>query len=55
MENVKATTQLLRSKREAIEVLKHNKPTSGYYMLQEAIDMAIEALEESIATEDDCK
>ena len=51
----KAIGQLVRNKREAIEVLESNKPTSGYYMLQEAIDMAIEALEESIVREDDGK
>ena len=37
--------RLVRSKKEAIEVLKSNKPSSGYEMLQEAIDIAIEALE----------
>ena len=38
--------ELVKSKKEAIEVLRSNKPSSGYYMLQEAIDIAIEALEE---------
>ena len=42
MENEK----LVRDETEAIECLKNNKPTSGYLMLQEAIDIAIEALEE---------
>lgn len=37
--------RLVKNKKEAIEVLKANKPSSGYYMLQEAIDIAIEALE----------
>nr|DAG13472.1 MAG TPA: 30S ribosomal protein S11 [Caudoviricetes sp.] len=30
--------------REAIEVIKANYPTSGYYMLRESLDIAIEAL-----------
>lgn len=38
--------KLIRDETEAIECLKINKPTSGYLMLQESIDMAIKALEE---------
>lgn len=38
--------KLVRDETEAIECLKSNKPTSGYLMLQESIDMAIKALEE---------
>ena len=38
--------KLVRDEAEAIEGLKSNKPTSGYLMLQESIDMAIKALEE---------
>ena len=38
--------RLVRNKKEAIEVLRSNKPSSGYEMLQEAIDIAIKALEE---------
>lgn len=38
--------KLIRDETEAIECLKSNKPTSGYLMLQESIDMAIKALEE---------
>ena len=38
--------KLVRNETEAIECLKSNKPTSGYLMLQESIDMAIKALEE---------
>lgn len=38
--------KLIRNEAEAIECLKSNKPTSGYVMLQESIDMAIQALEE---------
>ena len=38
--------KLVRDETEAIECMKSNKPTSGYLMLQESIDMAIKALEE---------
>lgn len=34
--------------REAIEVIKANYPTSGYYMLREGLDTAIEALEKQL-------
>ena len=34
--------------REAIETIKSNYPTSGYYMLCEALDIAIEALEKKL-------
>ena len=37
--------KLIRNEAEAIECLKSNKPTTGYMMLQEAVDMAIQALE----------
>lgn len=37
--------RLIENETEAIECLKSNKPTSGYVMLQESIDMAIQALE----------
>lgn len=37
--------KLINTNEEAIECLKKNKPTSGYMMLQESVDMAIEALE----------
>lgn len=40
--------KLIRNEAEAIECLESNKPTSGYVMLQESIDMAIEALEKQI-------
>lgn len=40
------TEKLIRNEQEAIECLKKNKPTSGYYMLQESVDIAIQALEE---------
>ena len=34
--------------REAIEVIKANYPTSGYYMLRESLDIAIEALQKQL-------
>ena len=37
-------SKLIRSPEEAIETIKANMPTSGYQMLREALDMAIEAL-----------
>ena len=40
--------KLIRNEAEAIECLKSNKPTSGYVMLQESIDVAIKALEKQI-------
>lgn len=40
------TEKLIKSYADAIDCLKKNKPTSGYYMLQESVDMAIKALEE---------
>lgn len=40
--------KLIRNEAEAIECLKINKPTSDYMMLQEAVDMAIQALEKQI-------
>lgn len=52
--------KLIENEAEAIECLKSNKPTSGYLMLQEAIDMAIQALEEvqqyrTIGTPEECR
>lgn len=46
MVRVSMTEKLIRNENEAIDVLKKNKPISGYYMLQESVDMAIQALEE---------
>lgn len=40
--------KLIRNEADAIECLKSNKPTSGYVMLQESIDVAIQALEKQI-------
>ena len=47
-ENMTESEKLIRNEAEAIECLKSNKPTSGYVMLQESIDMAINALEKQI-------
>lgn len=52
--------KLVRDETEAIECLKSNKPTGGYLMLQESIDMAIKALEEvqqyrAIGTPEKCR
>mgnify|MGYP004699835387 CR=1 FL=1 len=51
--------KLIKSYADAIDCLKKNKPTSGYYMLQESVDMAIKALEEvqqyrQIGTVEEC-
>lgn len=43
--------KLIRNENEAIDCLKKNKPTSGFYMLQESVDMAIQALEKVQAFE----
>ena len=40
--------KLIHNEAEAIECLKSNKPTTGYMMLQEAVDFAIQALEKQI-------
>lgn len=40
--------------REAIEIIKSNYPTSGYYMLCEALDTAIEALEKQLPKKPIC-
>lgn len=52
--------KLIKSYADAIDCLKKNKPTSGYYMLQESVDMAINALEEvqqyrAIGTIEECR
>lgn len=52
--------KIVRDETEAIECLKSNKPTSGYLMLQESIDMATKALEEvqqyrAIGTLEECR
>lgn len=36
---------LIRNEREAIECINKNRPSSGYNMLKEALDMAVVALE----------
>ena len=40
--------KLIINEAEAIECLKSNKPTTDYIMLQESVDMAIQALEKQI-------
>ena len=47
-ENMEDSDKLIINEAEAIECLKINKPTSGYMILQEAVDMAIQALEKQI-------
>lgn len=52
--------KLIKDDQEAIEVIKSNIPTSGYYMLREACEMAIKALEEvqeyrKIGTVEECR
>lgn len=52
--------KLIKSYADAIDCLKKNKPTSGYYMLQESVDMAVNALEEieqyrAIGTVEECQ
>ena len=45
--------RLINTPEEAIETIKANMPTSGYYMLREALEMAINALKKDIATQPD--
>ena len=40
--------KLIINEAEAVECLKSNKPTIGYVMLKESIDMAIHILEKQI-------
>lgn len=46
---MKESEKLIKTNKEAIDCLKKNKPTSGFYMLQESVDMAIKALEKQVA------
>lgn len=46
---MKESEKLIKTNEEAIDCLKKNKPTSGFYMLQESVDMAIKALEKQVA------
>ena len=39
-------SELIRNEAEAIDCLKKNRPSSGFYMLQESVDMAFKALSE---------
>lgn len=40
--------KLINSPEEAIECIMKNYPKNGYYMLREALDMAISALIEKV-------
>jgi len=46
--NMTESEKLIRNEAEAIKCLKSNKPTSGYVMLQESVDMAIQVLEKQV-------
>lgn len=46
---MKESEKLIKTNEEAIDCIKKNKPTSGFYMLQESVDMAIKALEKQVA------
>ena len=51
---------LIKTPEEAIETIKSNMPISGYQMLRESLNMAIEALEEvrqyrEIGTVEECR
>lgn len=43
--------KLIRNEQEAIEAIKSNYPKNGYYMLREALDIAISALDKQIPKE----
>ena len=52
--------KIIKTPEEAIETIKSNMPTSGYQMLRESLDMAIEALKEvqqyrEIGTVEECR
>ena len=60
MQKITITEKLIRNENEAIEAIKANMPTSGYQMLRESLDMAIQALEEiqqyrEIGTVEECR
>ena len=43
---MKENESLIKDENEAIEAIKSNMPTSGYYMLRQSLEMAIKALED---------
>lgn len=43
-----ASVKIEMTPKEAIEIIRSNYPDSRYSMLQNALDMAIEALEEKV-------
>lgn len=45
---MKDNEKIIRNEHEAIEAIKSNMPTSGYYMLRESLEMAIKSLEKQI-------
>lgn len=47
--NMTNNKKLIRNELEAIECLKSNTPLGGYSMLQESVDMAVQALEKQIS------
>lgn len=52
--------KLIKNETEAIETIKSNMPISGYVMLRESLNMAIQALEEiqkyrEIGTVEECR
>jgi len=60
MQKITMIEKLIRNENEAIEAIKANMPTSGYQMLRESLDMAIQALEEiqqyrEIGTVEECR
>lgn len=55
----KMNEEIKLTENEAIEAIKSNKPTSGYIILNKALDMSIKALEEiqqyrAIGTVEEC-
>ena len=57
---MKTEDTIVRTPEEAIETIKSNMPISGYQMLRESLNMAIEALEEiqqyrEIGTVEECR
>ncbi len=45
--------KLIKMPETAIDAIESNMPTSGYYVLREALELAIEALKKDIAVKPD--
>lgn len=45
MAEISGGYKFINNRAEAIECIKANKPTSGYYMFQESLNMAISDME----------